>query len=158
MLLRRAALEACSTAAPRPSPPRRGPRSPPNPGIGGGNWSSGASWLKISSNPLAERPPFSSGRRRRVLASRGLTPPAEQFVERQPQAIDIAPRIRFRAQALGGHILQRADNVAGARHALQLAGELGQAKVGDPRRAALVDDQVGRLHVAVKDALAMSAV
>ena len=52
---------------------------------------------------------------------------------------------------LGAHVAQRAEQVAGHGQA-GLGVELGQAEVGDPEAAAGVEQQVGRLDVAVDDA------
>ena len=58
---------------------------------------------------------------------------------------------------LGAHVPERADHVAGAREA-EVAGESGQAEVGDPDRAVGVDQEVGRLDVAMEDTQAMGVV
>ena len=52
---------------------------------------------------------------------------------------------------LGAHVAQGADEVSGRRHA-GFTPDTGQAEVGDPQVAATIDQQVGRLHVAVHNA------
>ena len=52
---------------------------------------------------------------------------------------------------LGAHVAERAQQVAGHGQA-GVVLELGQAEVGDPEVAAVVEQQVGRLDVAVDDA------
>ena len=57
-------------------------------------------------------------------------------------------------ELFGGHVTQRADHVAGMGEVLRVA-QLGQSEVGDPDRAAAVQEQVGRLDVAVQGPLLM---
>ena len=61
--------------------------------------------------------------------------------------------VRHAPEPLGGHVAQGADQVAGAGQVL-LARGAGQAEVGDPDRAVGVEQQVGRLDVAMNDPLA----
>ena len=91
--------------------------------------------------------------------------PVEQFVQQHAQRVDVAARVDVMVVQLGllrRHVLQRADDraEAGDQRVVRqlLAGRLGHAKVDDLRhRLAVVegDQHVGRLHVAVDDALLM---
>ncbi len=81
----------------------------------------------------------------------------QQFIQREPQAIDIAAHVGMAMQTFGRHILQGADHIAGARE-IALFEHLGQPEVGDPSGAGTVDQQVGRLDIAMQDALRMGIV
>jgi hypothetical protein len=76
----------------------------------------------------------------------------EHLVERQAQRVDVAPAVDLAAERLGGHVPQGAEDVTGVGEVL-LVVRLGQAEVGDPDDAARVEQQVGRLDVAVDDPL-----
>ena len=73
----------------------------------------------------------------------------EQLVERQPQRVDVGPGIPFAPEPLGGHVADRAQDVAGLGQPLVVP--LGQAEIGDPDHAFGVQQQVRRLDVAVHD-------
>ena len=78
----------------------------------------------------------------------------QQLVQRQAQRIDVAAGVALAFERLRRHVAQRAQDVAGVRQIVAAgSGHLGQAEVGDPHRAAHVQQQVGRLDVAVQDAL-----
>ena len=79
-------------------------------------------------------------------------PEREHLVERQPQPVDIAPTIRAAAEPFRGHVPERADDVALSRQFDGILG-LGQPEVGHPGDAFGVEQDVGRLDVAVQDAL-----
>ena len=66
---------------------------------------------------------------RAQLAERGLE--REQLVERQAQAVDVAPVVGLAPECLGGEIPQRADHVTRCGQVV-VTGELRQAEVGDP--------------------------
>ena len=82
-------------------------------------------------------------------------PAGDQGIERRPQRIHVGRRADLAPLAAG--LLRR--HVAGRPHDLARAGQpavalhlLGQAEVGDPRVAVLVEQDVGRLQVAVNHA------
>ena len=83
--------------------------------------------------------------------------PRERLVEDEPERVEVgAPVDRLPRGLLGRHVGERADDVARPRQRV-LAGELGDAEVGQLRRAAararhVGDDHVLRLDVAVDDA------
>ncbi len=77
----------------------------------------------------------------------------QQLVERHAQRVDVAPMVDdrpLRHRLLGAHVSQRPDHVAGHRQA-GFGLHPRQAEVGDPEVAPGVDQQVGRLDVAVDD-------
>ena len=74
----------------------------------------------------------------------------QHLVERQAEAVDVAARVRLADEPLGGQVAQRADHVARARQ-LVIPLRLGQAEVGHPERPLDVQQQVGRLDVAMDD-------
>jgi hypothetical protein len=57
-------------------------------------------------------------------------------------------------EPLRRHVADRAHDVAGLRQVVGVRG-LGQAEVGHPHVAVVVQQQVARLDVAVEDALAV---
>ena len=73
----------------------------------------------------------------------------EQLVERQPQGVDVGPGVPLAPEPLGGHVAERAQDVAGLGQPVVLP--LGQAEVGDPDHPLGVEQQVRRLDVAVDD-------
>ena len=80
-----------------------------------------------------------------------------QLVQGQPQAVDVGPGVALAVEPLGGHVADGADDVAGVGQVVGV-GRLGQAEVGDPDVAVSVEQEVGRLDVAMKDALAVGVV
>ncbi len=83
-------------------------------------------------------------------------PAGEQFVEDGAQGPDVGSRGqgRRRGGLLGGHVARRADDRPLVRQGPLLAADpLGQAEVGDVRLAAGIEEDVGRLEVAVQDAV-----
>ena len=84
----------------------------------------------------------------------------EQLVERGAEGVDVAAVVDDHAlgeRLLGAHVAERAEQVAGHRHAGVLF-DAGQAEVGDPELAGVVDQEVGRLDVAVEDAVLVGVV
>ena len=77
-------------------------------------------------------------------------PERQQLVEGQPQRVDVGAGVALAAEPLGRHVAERAQDVAGLGQAVVL--RLGQAEVGDPDDARVVEQQVRRLDVAVDDA------
>ena len=76
-------------------------------------------------------------------------PKDKQFIEREAQGVDVGAGVPLTAEALGRHVAQRADDVAGGGQGPVFG--LGQAKVGDPDDAGGVQQEVGGLDVAVDD-------
>ena len=83
----------------------------------------------------------------------------QQFVERRAEGVDVGAVIDEAVLGeglLGGHVAQRADQVAGQGQSPPPsrggARQLGQAEVGDPQVAGVVEHQVAGLDVAVDDA------
>ena len=76
----------------------------------------------------------------------------EQFVERQAEAVEITPRIAPPAEPLGGHVTERANEVAGTAQVVVGDG-LRKAEVGHPDHSGSVEQQVRGLDVAMPDAL-----
>jgi hypothetical protein len=88
-----------------------------------------------------------------VAVVRGLQ--RQQLVERHAERIDVGAVVHGHPLGQGllrTHVADRADQVAGHGHA-GVTLHAGQAEVGDPQLAAPVDEQVGRLDVAMDDAL-----
>ena len=81
-------------------------------------------------------------------------PQRHQLVERQAQAVHVGPRVALPREPLRGHVADGAQDVAGVRQVVGL-GRLGQAEVGHPDVAVVVQQEVRRLDVAVEDALAV---
>ncbi len=74
-----------------------------------------------------------------------------QLVERHRQRVDVRAVVDVDRPAhglLGAHVPEGPHQVAGHGQA-RVVPEPGQAEVGDPERAPLVDQDVGRLDVAV---------
>ena len=87
-------------------------------------------------------------------------PQRQELVERRPQRIDVGPLVDDPAPShglLGAHVAERADHVAGACQA-EIAWKPRQPEIRDPERTVGVDQEVGRLDVAMKDAEAMGMV
>ena len=81
----------------------------------------------------------------------------QHLVQRQPQPVDVAADVGVALELLGGHVSQRAADVAGAGHVGGGRG-LGEAEVGDLHSPVSFDEQVGRLDVAMHGALAVGVV
>ena len=75
----------------------------------------------------------------------------QQLVERRTQRVDVTATVRDAPEPLGGHVPQGPDQVLRLRKVVPLL-ELGQAEVGDPDVPQRIQDQIGRLDVAVQDA------
>jgi hypothetical protein len=86
--------------------------------------------------------------------------PGEPPVEDRPDAVDVTGGALLGDLArrlLGGHVAGRAEHLARPREprAADLAGE---AEVGEPRAPRALDEDVGRLHVAVDDPVRVGVV
>ena len=81
----------------------------------------------------------------------------QHLVERQPQPVDVATAVGPAAEALRGHVPQRADDVplVGQLHRVV---RLRQPEVGDPGGPLRVQEDIRRLDVAMQDALVMRVV
>ena len=85
---------------------------------------------------------------------------AQELVENHPETVDVARRadvVGLAGALLGAHVEDRADQLAFGRGFVgpgQVGiGEAGDAEIDDLGVAPRVDQQVGRLQVAVDDAL-----
>ncbi len=76
-------------------------------------------------------------------------PERHQLVQGQPQRVEIGAGVALAAEPLRRQVADRPQDVAGGRQAVVLG--LGQAEVGDPDHAGVVQQQVRRLDVAVDD-------
>ncbi len=84
----------------------------------------------------------------------------QKLVEGHTQRVDVGPLVDDPAPGLGllgAHVPERADHVAGVRQA-EIAGESRQAEIGDPECTVGIDQEVGRLDVAMDDTQAMGVV
>ncbi len=83
----------------------------------------------------------------------------QKVVEDRPQAVDVG-RCRDRPAVclLGCHVGRRAEHGAGSREAAALVDPLGQTEVCNQRAAVGVDQDIGRLQVAVDDASPVSVI
>ena len=73
----------------------------------------------------------------------------QELVEGQAQGVEVGPGVPLAPEPLGGHVAERAEDVAAGGQAVVVG--LGQAEVGDPDDALGVQQQVRRLDVAVDD-------
>ena len=83
---------------------------------------------------------------------------AEQLVEDDAEAVDVAPLVGLPAQAdglLGAHVGRRADDHAVAGEVGLDVGPTRQAEIDQPRPPAVVDHHVAGLEVAMDDAHAV---
>jgi len=78
------------------------------------------------------------------------TPERHQFVQRQTQRVDVAPRVRAAFDRLWGQVAKRADDVTRRRQFAVV--DLGQTEIGNPDMAFGSHQQIRRLDVAVQDA------
>ena len=79
-------------------------------------------------------------------------PAGEQGIEHAPQSVQIAAAgDRLAVGLLRGHVVGRAEHAAIGRH-VRAAVQLGDAEVGELDVVLLVDQQVGRLEIAMDDA------
>jgi hypothetical protein len=76
-------------------------------------------------------------------------PERDQLVEGQAQGVDVGAAVGLAAEPLGGHVAERAQDVAGLGQAI--VARLGQPEVSDPDDSLGVEQQVRRLDVAVDD-------
>jgi len=81
-------------------------------------------------------------------------PQRQQFVERQAEAVHVAAEVPLAVETLRGHVAQRADDVAGVGQVVAVSVCLGQAEVGHPNIARVIEQQVRRLDVAMQHPLA----
>ena len=72
--------------------------------------------------------------------------------QRHAERIDLAPRVVAPRELLGGHVLQRAQHVARVREPVLLQS-FREPEVRDPDMAVAIEQQVGRLHVAMERAM-----
>ena len=82
-------------------------------------------------------------------------PQRQQLVQRRAQRVDVGAVVDRHAlgqRLLRAHVTQRAHQVARHRQAGLAVLHVGQAEVGHPQLAAPVQQQVGRLDVAMDDA------
>ena len=94
-----------------------------------------------------------------LAAERGLA--RKQGVEDRPQAVDVGrrgDRSAMPRRLLGAHVCRRSQDHAGSRHLEVGLDPLGQAEVGDVRMPLVIDQDVGRLQVAMQDAPHMGMV
>ena len=115
-------------------------------GIVGSTWRSGAGSSWVTWRIRACRSSASNAGRA-----------GQQLVQGQPQRVDVGTGVAAALEPLGGHVADRAHDVAGAGQ-VAVAGDLGQAEVGDPDRAVGVEQEVRRLDVAVQDAVLVGVV
>jgi hypothetical protein len=82
-------------------------------------------------------------------------PACQHLVENGAQPVHVGWRtdVLIAPRLFGGHVLGRAQHGAGVRQAGVSARGLGQAEIRDPRRPGAINQDVGRLEVAVDDAL-----
>ena len=117
--------------------------------------------LQVARNGAVER--RGSGRRRladllerlgdRIAAERRAA--GQEGVEDRPQAVDVAGRRHGPAPArglLGRHVGRRAHDRAAVGQLAVALDPLGQAEIGHVGLALLVEQDVGRLEIAVQDA------
>ena len=87
------------------------------------------------------------------VGGRKCRPRRQQLVERHAKPINVGAGVRCTAKSLRRQIAQRAHHVSAVG---QVAPFLfREAKIGDPDNAVRIEQQVGRLDVAVQNALAM---
>ena len=76
-----------------------------------------------------------------------------EFIESHAQRINIATQVGHAIPAglLGAHVAQGADHVAGDGERIA-AADVREPEVGDVDRAVRIEQQIGRLNIAVNDA------
>ncbi len=79
---------------------------------------------------------------------------SHQLVQGQSQAVELGPGVAPALKPLGGHVANRAHDVADFGQVIRIR-RLGQPEVRDPNIAPGVQQQVRRLDVAVEDPLAI---
>ncbi len=79
---------------------------------------------------------------------------SEQFVQRQAKGKEIATGVGSARESLRSGVTQRASHLAGTGEIL-LFEDLGQAEIGDPQCTLMIEQQVGRLDIAMQDALSV---
>ena len=82
-------------------------------------------------------------------------PQREHLVQHQTQSVDVTPAVGLARHLFRRHVAQRTDDFARSREPVALE-QFCQAEIGDPNRACLVEDQVGRLDIAVQNFLTVS--
>ncbi|MFN8515449.1 MAG: hypothetical protein U0841_23260 [Chloroflexia bacterium] len=85
-------------------------------------------------------------------------PAGEHLVEDDRGGVEIRPQVDQAARLLGGHVFGRADPLAGQGEAGGVRQRGGDAEIGEIEGAAPVEQQVGGLHVAMDDAVAVGGV
>ena len=84
---------------------------------------------------------------------------AQELVEHHAEAVDVAPLVGLVAPArrlFGAHVGGGAEHGAFSRQVAVVVGEACQAEVGQAGPALAVEDHVGRLQVAVVDAVSVA--
>ena len=87
-------------------------------------------------------------------------PQGQKLVERHAERINVGSLVDDPSPGqglLGAHVTERTDHVAGMSQA-EITGKPRQSEIGDPERTIRVDQQVGRLDVAMEDAQTMGVV
>ena len=85
-------------------------------------------------------------------------PAGEALDEHEPEGVDVGRRPHLASlELLGRDVRHRADGLVGSGDP-RAAEEAGDAEVGQPDRAVVVEHEVRRLHVAMHDALAVDVV
>ena len=111
--------------------------------------------LQVARNASVERPGL-----RRLL---GLDPldqlqpvgrtergaQCHELVQGQTEGVDVGAGVPLPAEPLGGHVAESPEDVTALGQPLVFA--LGQAEIGDPDHACVVEQQIRRLDVAVDD-------
>ena len=69
-------------------------------------------------------------------------PQCDQFIQCQPETVDVAAVVDLARQGLGGHVLQRSDQVVALGDVVRIQVEFGESKVGQPDHFVAVDQQV----------------
>ena len=80
----------------------------------------------------------------------------KKLVQDHPERVDVRARVHLLAfDLLGRHVRGSADHAAGRRQTVLVVDELGDAEVEDLGFAAIGDEDVVRLQVAVNNPVVM---